>query len=466
MQDSLSQAVETALGVSTATPDEEIYQAAEPAPRRRSTANSAEAATEPRRKHADHHLWGTYLLLVFIAIVELFSASVQDVRDGNIFEPILRHGIFIVVGLVAMLVIQRMHYRHVYACIPLFVLGSICLLVAVALGGHEVNGAVRGIRIAGVPVLPAEFMKLSAALGMAWILSQTQARDRRDVTWGGFVACLLFMFVSCALLFTQGLSNTIVVVAICFSMMFVGGMGLKKFFLALAITGVLGAGAIGIKTMAKDATELTERQRRTFELNHVDVTEGLADGRGETWKQRVRRHFRADKHLDEFNTQNQQELLSYMAQAHGGLFGVGPGKSRENARLPLASLDYIYAIIIEELGLFVGLGILLVYMWILGRSAKLTMQFKQTMPGVLVMGCAFVIVFQALFHMAIVSGLAPVSGQPLPLISKGGISVLATSLAFGVMLSCSKHAARISDTKAEQAKEVAMLPENARNETL
>ena len=100
-------------------------------------------------------------------------------------------------------------------------------------------------------------------------------------------------------------------------------------------------------------------------------------------------------------------------------------------------------------------------MWILGRSAKLTMRFKQTMPGVLVMGCAFVIVFQALYHMAIVSGVFPVSGQPLPLISKGGISVWATSLAFGVMLSVARHAVRITDTKAEQRQEQEILPEDS-----
>ena len=124
---------------------------------------------------------------------------------------------------------------------------------------------------------------------------------------------------------------------------------------------------------------------------------------------------------------------------------MGIGRSRENARLPLAFSDYIYAIIIEEMGLFVGLGILACYIWILGRSAKLTVCFKQTLPGVLVMGCAFVIVFQALYHMAIVSGVFPVSGQPLPLISKGGISVLVTSMAFGIMLSCARHAVRTTD---------------------
>ncbi len=161
---------------------------------------------------------------------------------------------------------------------------------------------------------------------------------------------------------------------------------------------------------------------------------------------------------------HQQEQLSYIAQAHGGLWGVGIGQSRENARLPLAFSDYIFAIIIEELGLFVGLIILTCYMWILGRSAKLTTRFKQTMPGMLVMGCAFVIVFQALYHMAIVSGVFPVSGQPLPLISKGGISVWATSLAFGVMLSAARHAVRITDTKADQRKETESLPEDARAE--
>lgn len=455
MSDSLSQAVETALSPQPAFATDEAETG-------RRGIRSSEPAPAPRCKTADHHLWGTYLLLVFIAIVELFSASVQEVKGGNIFEPILRHGAFLVAGLLIMLIMQKIHYRYLYLCIPVYVIGSICMLVAVAIGGEEVNSAVRAIRIGGIAILPAEFMKLAAALGMAWILTQTQMESRKDITWAGFVWCMLFMFVSCGLLFSQGLSNTLVVVAICFSMMLVGGMGMKKFLLALLIVGALGGAAVVIKTQAKDKTELTDRQRRIFELNHVTIEEGLADGRGETWKKRVARHFRPNKHLEAFDVANQQEQLSYIAQAHSGIVGVGPGKSRESARLPLASLDYIFAIIVEELGLFAGLGILIVYMWILGRSAKLTTQFKMTMPGVLVMGCSFVIVFQALFHMSIVTGVVPVSGQPLPLISKGGISVLATSLAFGVMLSCAKHAARITDTKAEQALEKESLPENAR----
>lgn len=415
-----------------------------------------------KKKRTDHHLWGTYILLVIVAVIELFSASIQEVSDGSIFGPVIRHGIFIIVGLLAMIGLQHIHYRHIYRCIPAFVVLCIGLMFAVRIVGTEVNGAMRAIRIFGIPVLPAEFMKLGAALGMAWILTKNQVKGRRDVTRKGLIYCMVFMGTCCLLLFSQGLSNTIVVVCICYSMMLVGGMGWRKFGTALLIGVVAGGLAIGLKTAVKENVQLTPQQERVIALNKEGSVE-RADGRGNVWRERVKQHFRGDKHLDKFSTEHQQEQLSYIAQAHGGLFGVGVGRSRENARLPLAFSDYIFAIIIEELGLFVGLGILIVYMWILGRSAKLTMRFKQTMPGVLVMGCSFVIVFQALYHMAIVSGVFPVSGQPLPLISKGGISVLATSLAFGVMLSVARHAVRVTDTQAEQRDEQNILPEDARS---
>ena len=460
MNDSLSTAVENALGVRTAQDDSkpDFFPGEVP------PADDKHDAHPPkRRKRVDHHLWGTYLLLVFIAIIELFSASIQEVNDGNIFGPIIRHGAFLVAGLVCMLVLERIHYRYIFGCIPLYVALSVGLMVWVFFLGADINGAQRAVRIGGVAILPAEFMKLGAALGMAWILAKTQMKDRRDVTTTGLVLSILFLGLCCGLLFSQGLSNTIVTIAIGLSMMLVGGMSWKKFGIVLLVFGVVGAGALTFKMQAKDHTELSERQKLTLELNKENLTEGIADGRGETWKQRIRRHFRGDKHKDTFNVKNQQELLSYIAQAHGGVLGVGPGKSRENARLPLAFSDYIFAIIVEELGLLAGLAILAIYMWILGRSAKLTMQFKHTVPGVMVMGCSFVIVFQALYHMGIVTGVLPVSGQPLPLISKGGISVLATSLAFGVMLSVSRHAARVTDTGDIQKQELEMLPENAQS---
>ena len=224
---------------------------------------------------------------------------------------------------------------------------------------------------------------------------------------------------------------------------------------------MLGLGAYKYKTSAEDKTEFSERQELVNQLNHTDTDTIGGAGRGKVWNKRVDDFYRPNKHLEPFSLEHQQEQLSFIAQAHGHILGVGPGKSREAARLPLAYSDYVFAIIVEELGLIGGLFILLIYVWILGRSAKLTLQFKHTMPGVLVMGCSFVIVFQALYHMAIVSGVIPVSGQPLPLISKGGISVLATSLTFGVMLSVARHAVHVTDSKQAQRIEHDLLPESA-----
>lgn len=396
------------------------------------------------KTRTDHHLWGTYIVLVIFAIVELFSASIQEVQDGDVFSPLIRHGRFIIAGFVIMLIMQRIPYRYLFSAIPLYVIGCLGLMTYVLFFGTAVNGAMRAIMIGSTPVLPAELMKLAAALGIGWILNKFKDRHTGDVTRTGWWLCVGFTGACCGLLFTQGLSNTIVTGAICFSMMWVGGMGIKKFACAVLLLGCIGGIGYKVKTSIKDNTALSPRQELILTLNKEEA-EATASGRGETWNKRFERHFRPNKHLEKFSVENQQEQLSYIAQAHGGLFGVGIGKSRENARLPLAFSDYIFAIIIEELGLFRALLIPLAFMWILGRSAHLALSFKHTEPGALVMGCAFVIVFQAIFHMCIVSGFAPVSGQPLPLISKGGISVVATSMAFGVMLSAARHATRKSD---------------------
>ena len=140
--------------------------------------------------------------------------------------------------------------------------------------------------------------------------------------------------------------------------------------------------------------------------------------------------------------------------AHGGITGVGPGNSRESSRLPLAFSDYIYAIIIEDLGFIVGgIGLLVAYLMILARAGLIARRCTRAFPALLVMGMAVMIVLQALFNMAIVVGVFPVSGQPLPLISKGGTSIWMMSFGFGVMLSVSRYAVKDSGKKIKTEKE-------------
>ena len=418
-------------------------------------------ALKPR---TDHHIWGTYIFLVIVSVIELFSASIQEINAENIYAPIIRHSGFIVIGLLIMLGLQKVHYRYIYFFIPLFVVASMAAMLYVNFAGTRINGTMRAITIGPVNVLPAEFLKLAVALGVAWILSHGQLKDRRDVSRGWFIACVVFIWVCCLLLFFHGLTNTILVAAIGFSMMLIGGVGFRKWLLAVFVTMLIAGAGIGAKTMLKSGEGPTEEQKTEARLNHEEIGESTGIGRGSTWRGRVERFLGGEKYKEPLNDLNKQEQLSYIAQARGGIIGKGIAHSRENARLPLAFSDYIFAIVVEELGLLVGLFLILCYMWILGRAAALTMSFKQTLPAVMVLGCACVIVFQALIHIAIVTGFFPVSGQPLPLISKGGTSIIATSMAIGIMLSVSRHAARVRDSGDTASDELEILPENVRSE--
>lgn len=183
------------------------------------------------------------------------------------------------------------------------------------------------------------------------------------------------------------------------------------------------------------------------------------DGRMHTHEGRLKRYIRGVKPDDTIDDFNRQVILAKISQANGGMFGQGPGNSRESARLPLAFSDYIYSIIVEDTGFVGGAILLILYLLLLARAGRIAYKCSRAFPAFLILGCAVMIVFQALVHMAIVTGLFPVSGQPLPFISKGGTSVLVMSAALGIMLSVSRFAAHSGDSQHIRAEKNA-LPED------
>lgn len=414
-------------------------------------------------RKSDPYIWGSYIALLIVSVIELFSASSQEVRVGHIYDPIMRHGIFLAIGLVVMLAMERMNYVWLYRFIPIYLIGSIIIMIIVLFHGENVNGAARAIHVGPFLILPAEFLKLAVALGIAWILSRTQIKNpdgSHGVSNFGIGASAVLVIVCSLLLFSQGLTNTMLLMVISLGMMLVGGIGWKKFGKVLLIYAVLGGLAIGGKALMAKSEQVTEEDVMLSRINQEPIGGSVDRGnRFHTWRARMDRHFRLNKAYDEIDDENKQEQLSFIAQARGGLTGVGIGNSRENSRLPLAFSDYIYAIIVEELGAIAAIFVMVFYLFLLGRAGRLAMQFQQTFPTLLVIGCALVICIQALFHICIVTGVFPVSGQPLPLISKGGTSILATSLALGVMLSASRWAARKDDGEEARKHELSTLPQ-------
>lgn len=406
---------------------------------------------------ADKYIWAIYIAILVISVIELYSASSREVTATNVFAPLLRHGQMLVLGAIFTILISRMHYRWLYPLTPIFVTLTILLGVYVLFKGDIINGARRSTTLLGIAIQPAELLKLAVVLVIARVMSRQQAD--RGVRTAGVAWSAAIVLLCGGLLFSQGLTNALLLMGISFAMMLIAGVEWKKFFCVLLAYGVVGAGAMIMKHESKpdyspeEWTYITENGK-DYSGKTVTIT------RSGTQQNRIARWLGNDsvaKYDEPITSENRQEQYSYMAQANGGLIGNLPGNSRETARLPLAFSDYIFAIVIEDWGFVGGLILLALYLWLLTRAGAIASRCSRVFPALLVMGMAVLIVLQALFHMAIVTGVFPVSGQPLPLISKGGSSILATSIAFGIMLSVSRFAVQ-SNKKREIDAEILTLP--------
>ena len=408
---------------------------------------------------ADKYLWAIYIALCVISIVEHYSAASSVVSSTNIIGPLMKQCAHLGLGFIVVYLVQRIPYNKFVYATPLLALGAIILAILVLLVGTERNNALRSLDLGFMDLQSAEFVKIAAVSMVALVLSRTQLKNKKGVSNAGIWISLGVVLLFSGLLITQGITNTILLVSICISLMIIGGVQFKKLGIIILVFIALGGAYFGFKILTAKNAQPTQVEGKVAESG------GTVDRVLEVFMPRLLRwNDTIPKWEQEITKHNRQEQYSYIAQANGGVFGVMPGNSREAARLSLAFSDYIYAIVIEDLGLIGGIVVLALYLSLLGRAAGIASQCTRAFPMLLVLGMALYITYQALFHMAIVSGVFPVSGQPLPLISAGGTSILVTSLALGVMLSVSRYASRKKSNKKDINKEVSALPEDVRAE--
>ncbi|MCM1162916.1 MAG: FtsW/RodA/SpoVE family cell cycle protein [Muribaculaceae bacterium] len=435
------------------------------------TTVDTQATSKPKAvARADKHIWGIVIALCLVSVIELYSASSREVAASafGVMGPILRHVIMLAGGMGLVWVLSKRHYSDFAVFTLIFSVVSAALMMYVLFFGTEINGARRSISVPGFTIFPAEMVKISAVLLVALIMTLNQNPKGVGITGRGMIYCGIVLVIFSMLLATQGLTNTALLVAITISMMVIGGVKFSHIFYAAVVFAVLAGGAFWYLYQHdyvpwKERTELIKAHP---ELASQYEDELKNASRIVTWIARLERHNETSVPKWELPAtgENRQEVLSYMAQAHGSFHGVGPGNSREAARLPLAFSDYIFAIVVEELGLIGGVAVLILYLWLLGRAASIASRCTRTYPALLVMGMAVMIAFQALFHIGIVTGFFPVSGQPLPLISKGGTSIIVTCIAFGIMLSVSRTATGKANKSHEKREELDALPEQLSGE--
>lgn len=438
----------------------------------RRTSSAKKAAPGEKQmtgvRRPDPYLWGIYLMLLMISVIELFSASSSEVKLTNVYYPLIRHGIFLAIGLGIVLWLQRTPYVIISRFSWLFGILSLGLLLLSMVMGVEINGAQRAIKLAGMTIQPAEIVKLSVVCLLACILGRNQRPG--GVTTKGVILAAMVVVVFCACLYKNGMTNMLLLMCVSLAMMLIGGIPLKKIGYVLVAYAV-GAGCVYLirdsgSSHNSDFDALKQEQQMLASADQTMITTIQPKkpdiDRRQTRINRIKNFFRGVHPNDSITDENRQVFYAKISQANSKIIGLGPGNSRESARLPLAYSDYIYSIIVEDTGLAGGIAVLLLFILLLTRAGRIAFKCSRALPAFLIMGCAVMIVFQALVHMAIVTGVFPVSGQPLPFISKGGTSVLVMSAALGIMLSVSRYASYSSDGKAV-ADELDALPEDMQN---
>lgn len=360
-------------------------------------------------------MWMVIFILSFWGLLAIYSSTgalAYKKNGGNVEIYLLQQAALLGGGFFLMFLVHSIHYRYFIGISKLLIWITYPLLIYTLIFGIEINGARRWINLFGITFQTSDFAKLAIIMFVTRELARKQ--DTIDDFKKTFLPILGHITAICLLIAPENLSTALVLFATCFLILFIGRAKLKH--LGIITGAVTVAGILFFTTL-------------------FVLPESALKGRMKTWKNRVENFGKEDNDPDK----NYQNNHAKMAIATGGVFGKRPGNSEERNFLPEAYSDFIYAIIVEEYGLIGALFMLLLYMFFLYRAIRIVLRSPKAFGALIAVGLSFSLVLQALINMAVAVNLFPVTGLTLPLVSKGGTSILLTSVAFGVIMSVSRY---------------------------
>ena len=403
----------------------------------------------------DAVIWTVFLFLCIISIVEVYSAAGNlSFKSGNYIEPALKHTGLLLVGIVVMIFTMNIKCRYFKIVTPFALLFSFILLVIVLCIGESTNGSQRWIDLGIVQFQPSELAKGAIVLATAQILSAMQTPTGADKRAFKYILVVCAMIIP--LIMVENLSTAVLLCTVVFLMMFIGKvpkaqlgklLGTVMLALALVVTMVMVFG----HDEKKEAAQSPKQQLVQQEEKKDETVVEKVFHRFDTWKARID-DFLSNDYVPpsevDITGKDAQTAHANIAIASSNVIGKGPGNSVERDFLSQAFSDFIYAIIVEELGIFGAVFVCMLYIVLLFRTATIANRCANTFPALLIIGFALLLVVQALFNMAVAVGLVPVTGQPLPLISKGGTSTIINCAYIGVILSVSYSAKKKDDANS------------------
>jgi cell division protein FtsW len=361
----------------------------------------------------DRVIWAIVAILAFISILAVYSSTsyLAVAKEGGRTEFYLIKQILILgFGLLITYAFYLIHYKRFNVWAPYLVLIMAPLLIFTLAFGVEINHARRWLEIPGIGLTfqTSDFAKIAIITYVARSISAKQ--DYITDFQSAFLPIIIPIILTCLLIAPSNLSTALVIFVTCMTMMFIGRVAAKYIFLLMFCGIVAFAGLIVVGK----------------------VVPGMV--RVDTWVER----------LKDFsgNSDGEEELqvqVSKMAIANGGFIGRGPGNSTQKNFLPAAYTDYIYAVILEEYGLFGGAVIMGLFILLFFRVVRLVTVGSKTFPAILAFGLTLILVIQAFANMAVAVDLVPVTGLSIPMVGHGGTSLLFSCITFGMILSVSKH---------------------------
>lgn len=373
----------------------------------------------------DTVLWGIVIAFSLISVAVVYSATgtlAYKQQEGNTEYFLIKHSLLIMIGLGCMWGAHKINYRYYSKLSKLALIISVPFLLFAFFYGSNINEASRWITI---PVInqtfqPSDLAKLALISYLASMLTKKQQilHDIRRT----LLPIFAWTISICGLIALTNTSTAVLLFLTCLLLMFIGRVPMKFLVAVMLIFMVIGGGALAVG------------QRMGTAISRV---EDFMDP-------------------NEMPFQLEQ---SYIAIATGGLVGKGPGNSDQRDILPHPYSDFIYAIILEEYGLFGGVAVLILYLALLYRGLVTVSKSNGAFGGLLSAGLSFSLVIQGMINMGVAVGLGPVTGLPLPLLSMGGTSLIFTGISIGIILS-------VSRTEAEKDFEAMGTTGNSPSNTL
>lgn len=402
----------------------------------------------------DKVIWMVFFFLCMISVVEVFSASSGlTYKSQNYVGPIAYHTFTIVAGVVVAILTLNIPCKYFKLMTPFLLLISAITLLWVLLAGTKVGDAGRWINLLGFTFQPSEIAKGTIVLAVAQILAAMQREKGADKN--AFKWILWVTVPACVLIGLENLSTAAMLFAVVCIMMFIGLVPFRQLGKLIAVIVAMGVFAFAmVMLVGKDVSATEQLQTKTEQLvqqpNSGQAEEDTKKEknfvekmfhRANTWKSRIMKFTKPKPTPQEYDLDKDAQVAhANIAIVSSGVIGKGPGQSTERDFLSQAFSDFIYAIIIEELGL-IGAGfVAFLYIILLYRCARIASRCENNFPAFLAMGLGLLLVIQAMFNMMVAVGLAPVTGQPLPLISKGGTSTIINCAYIGAILSVSRSA--------------------------